>query len=127
MLDQAVTTCFSLKNILENLDTTKNNWFEDITPTETDIDSIKYTWKKFASSCWETNSLIDTNDSYIVNIVKEDKIYIIFAEDHEPEELERMGFNVYHKTLKTARSTAEEFCKFFQKTIWEDQINRDIE
>ncbi len=61
---------------------------------------------------WECNCLTELNNSFVVSIVKEDGGYIVFSEEHEPEEISKIyTCGKYFKLLRDATKVAAELCQ----------------
>lgn len=65
------------------------------------------------------NALEHGIGEYIVTIERSGYNWIVFAEEHEPEDLDLLGIKSTHKTLKNAKKIAIEFAGWFQFCEWE--------
>lgn len=68
------------------------------------------------------------HDAYIVSITKEDGRWIVYAEDHNPEDIYKNPANGF-KTLTEAKAFAEDFAEYFehcQDEIAASEIEEEI-
>jgi hypothetical protein len=67
------------------------------------------------------------HDAYIISITKDDNRWNVFAEDHEPEDMDNHPENGF-KTLTEAKAFAEDFAEYFehcQDEIAKSEIDED--
>jgi hypothetical protein len=69
-------------------------------------------WVKFLGD-YHTNAFESCRDGmYQISITKEDGKWIVYADDHEPEDIDN---NAPFSTLAEAKEFAEEFGEFFEE------------
>jgi hypothetical protein len=79
---------------------------------------------------YEMNAIECPTDeqSYIISITKDDNRWNVFAEDHEPEDLDNHFKNGF-KTLTEAKAFAEDFAEYFehcQDEIAKSEVEEDV-
>ena len=89
-----------------------------------ELDASDFSFRKVRSYT-KLNALQNGSDEYSVMIEKDGCNWVVFAEDHEPKDLEALGIKANHKTLKGAKKSAIEFAIWFQTCTWEVEIECD--
>lgn len=96
----------------------------NLLPVEMVVHELYFTfWKE--ERFINLNALENGNGEYIVNIEKDGSNWIIYAEEHEPRDIESMGIKSVHKTLSKAKESAIEFARFFQECTWNNERDSD--
>jgi hypothetical protein len=97
--------------------------------TAVDTADLDFEWTHTSESRRQINAVEHSGlcDEYMVTVEKDGYKWVVYAEEHEPEDLEAMGFKATHKTLRDATKAACEFARFFQDTEWQNVRDNDPE
>jgi hypothetical protein len=71
---------------------------------------------------YEVNALTYASDSdtYAVRVsLEDDGTYLVYAEDHEPQDIHALDVTAYHGDLESALEAAAEFASFFAE-CWQE-------